>query len=332
LRNPFYIEAQKYGYQGSFEEFRAIYRRDWPRQNSVNLSPALAGVACCALIYALARQLGAGFGAAMLAMLMSALGTLQWRYSTAPFAHVYSAAILLGQVYWLATGGAWRSTVGAFGWGALVGYSGLVEYQALLTAPLVGMYWLWHAVRELDSRVWRIRLAAVGVGGMIPLVYLAAYQYACFGDPLQTTVTRSVHFDYAASTSAMLTGSPAVALRSLLWGQLSGVPRDYIGQGLLTTSPILFVAIVGWLFCPKGSRLLAVAVALIVVSHTALIAQVRAPMGGATYDARYLLRIVPLAMVGFALFLSGVHRLWRIKNVRLPAATVFVAWRRCRAS
>jgi hypothetical protein len=314
LRNPFYIEAQKYGYPGRFPEFRAIYRGDWPRQNSVNLSPALAGVACCALIYVLARQLGAGFGAALVAMLLAALGTLQWRYSTAPFAHVYSAAILLGQIYWLATRGAWRSTVGAFGWGALVGYSGLVEYQALLTAPLVGVYWLWHAVRELGRPVWIRRLGAAALGAMIPLGYLAWYQYTCFGDPLQTTVTRSVFFDYAESPGSMLTGTPNLALRCLFFGSPSGAPEDYKGQGLVKTSPILLVAVVGWFFIPKGSRLLALVVALIVVSHTAVIAQVRAPMGGATYDARYLLRVVPLAVVGLALLCERAKRVqtsWR---------------------
>ena len=162
-------------------------------------------------------------------------------------------------------------------------------------------------MRELDRRVWLSRLGAVCLGGMIPLSYLASYQYVCFGDPLQTTVTRSVHFDYADSPGSMLTGSPRLALHSLLWGQISPPDKDYKGQGLFKTSPILFFAVLGCFFCPKGSRLFFLMVASVVISHTALIAQVRAPMGGATYDARYLLRIVPLVMVGFALLLDRLR-------------------------
>ena len=76
------------------------------------------------------------------------------------------------------------------------------------------------------------------------------------------------------------------------------------GAGLFLVSPFLLFATFGWIVCVRHSGHIGILIVSLIVLQTGFIAFVRQPTGGATYDARYLMAVIPLWSVGCALLLS----------------------------
>ena len=76
------------------------------------------------------------------------------------------------------------------------------------------------------------------------------------------------------------------------------------GAGLFLVSPFLLIATFGWIVCSRHSGHLGMLMVSLIVLQTGFIAFVRQPTGGATYDARYLMAVIPLWSIGCALLLN----------------------------
>ncbi len=290
--------ALRLGHPISLGALRAAYTETRAAQAAVTLLAAFAGVLALWATYRSARGLGASPWASGATLVALGMGTLIWRYSTALFAHVLGAALLAVQLEWLLSGQALRTRRGAFGWGLLLGGSVVVEYQAVLALPPLLLGWGFEARKAAPLRDTMGRLAFVALGLGIPAAGLAWYQHECFGSAFRSAsaATEQVEFWYTRSLGTMFGGSFLDGARTMLFSSEAG--------GLFRVSPVLLLAVGGWLCWPRERRpMLAVAVGVVVL-HCAVMFKVVAPDGGGTADHRYLVRILPVLMLPLALALD----------------------------
>lgn len=233
---------------------------------------------------------------ALLSAAAVAFGTLTWRYSHVFFSHALAEACVLGGVYLallLADDARPRWWVAAlFGW--VVGYAVLVEYQLLILTPVLWGYVLakrhraggWRSLRGL----WPGLVSWAAAAGL-----LALYQYVSFGSPWHTSYAYRVGWQEATAFQGdMLTG---------LWGLLAGEGNS--PPGLLTLSPILWLAIWGAFLIRRHPRRAEVALCLALFAAVLLALSVHPSWyGGSTQDTRYLLCVAPLLMLPLGLWIE----------------------------
>jgi hypothetical protein len=304
------------GYPVSAEQLVGHHTRETPQGFCTALAASLAGMVCCALTFRLARRLGAGVVGAGCATLSLGLGTLLWRYSTALFTHVFSATLLLLQLEWLLFGRASRSHVGAAVFGTLLGAALAVEYQALISMPLLISYWVWETPGHLRNRQFMSRLASCVAAAAVPVGLLLCYQWVLLGSPFRTTSASNTYFSLH-SPAELLAGSPVSGAWFLLLA-----PRSY---SLLWTSPILLMGAFGFVAWPRPARSAGLLMASIAVCHALAMMHFVVPWGGLTGDHRYLVRVLPLAAIPLAFAVDRWRAAERSMNRRLAAVLFSLA-------
>lgn len=270
----------------------------------VMLLPVLAGAAAVALLYALMRELGVGRSAAVVAGLLFGLGTAHWKYSTVLFSHALSGFLIVLVVYLAILtvrrrrGWPWYAVMGL-----AAGYSVLVEYSNVLFVALVGLYLLWG----LRPFVWRetaVRLGAFVLGGLPAALFLAYYNTVNFGAPFTTSYTYAVNYPWAAQFATTFSWPLLPGLVALLvWGEGGGWcnPTCY-NQGLLLLSPVVLVALPGWVVYFRRERREAFLTTAVFLAYLLLFAK-HYTSHGFTADGRYLVPFLGLTAVptGFTL-------------------------------
>jgi len=136
-------------------------------------------------------------------------------------------------------------------------------------------------------------------------VLLGAYNWACFGAPWRTGLAYHVAFPWAHSVAETLSGPCVRGILLLVFGT-----EGY--TGLLSHSPLVLFALVGWL-ARRPTRsygapiaLGALAWLLILAKHRGLFAD-----GWGTRDYRHIVHLLPLLMAGLGLAWSWITRRWR---------------------
>jgi hypothetical protein len=194
---------------------------------SVGLPSALAVV----VLFSTARRLGASAGAAAFLATAHAFGTLAFPYATLFYSHQLTAALLLFAFALLVRARAearWtRGGLSAAGF--LLGYAIATEYPAALAAGVIGLYALATA-RPRGRIVW------MALGGVIPLLALAAYHTFVFGGPFTIGYHSSPD---GAREGGMILGITLPSLRVL------GKVLFAESRGLLRHVPWLVLALPG---------------------------------------------------------------------------------------
>ena len=232
-----------------------------------------------ALVYSLARRIGARPAAAFLGGLIFGLSTLALVYVKTLFGEPLAALLLILAV-WAAHRyqAASRPRDAALA-GAALGLALGVNLTYAVMLPLVGLY-LFGA----DPRRWRVRpIAAFGAPVLAALLLLGAYNWARFGGPLETGYATGLDEGF---TSGLLPG---------VIGLLVGPYR-----GLVWYSPVLLLAIPGGLRLgahERGAPRLAGLIAAIVIAQVLVYATWWSWHGGVTWGPRFLLPVVPLLAV-----------------------------------
>ena len=316
--------AHHLGYNVPQYEFWEKYVGTRWEQDCTTLMAPLAGILGLWMIYRICLRLGASTSAAMLTMVAIGLGTLYWRYSTTIFSHVVSAALLLTVLEWLISGRAYASRVRSLVWGLLLGLNVAVEYQAVLSVPVLLIAWLATnrrsvpGTRDTSRHESVVRFAAVLAGGAVVAVGLAWYHTACFGSPWRTSVAASEFFAYSETVSGQLGGGFWDGARVLLFSAEKQ-------HGLLFVSPVAVLALLGWFCWPRKQRVALLTCGGIVLVHCVVIFNVVSPDGGATMDHRYIVRIIPVLMLPLAFAVDRWIQLCRSKRrwPMLVGAAVF---------
>ena len=258
--------------------------------------PALLTAIAAALLYDMALGLTGSMAAALFAAVGYALGTPIWGWSTTIFGHAAVAAL-----YVIATWGVWRAAAGSVRGaalaGAALGWSVVVEYQALLAGSAIGI-WALCGVWRLPNR-WRLIgvAAAASVAMLVPLV---AYNLLAFG-----TVFR-LGYQGVVGWEGMNQGLFGLTWPNMgvLWEITFGVRR-----GLLWVAPVLVMAPQG-LWCMTRDRrtraIGAMASAVVMIQLLVNAAYVYWDGGNST-GPRLAMPMVGLLALGLAPFWRGLR-------------------------
>ncbi len=207
----------------------------------VVFSAALFTAAAAAMMYRLARHLGAGRGAALFGALVFALCTPAFGWATAFFGHgVAGACLLMGfaLIVFASDGERRRHQLRlAFLAGASLAWSVVVEYTSAPAVLVIAAAGCWR-LRGLPSARRLPLLAAALCGGVVGALPLAIYNLLAFGSVAHVGYSDVVGFD------GMQTGLFGVSLprADIALALLGGTRR-----GILWIAPILLVAPLAWI-------------------------------------------------------------------------------------
>jgi len=226
------------------------------------------------------------------------LGTAAFPYANALYGHQVAASLLFGAFYLLLRGKTQGFGVARLACtGLLLGYAVITEYPTALIAVAIVVY----ALLVVPQRT---RLGWLVLGGVLPLIPMALYNYAIFGTPVPVGYKYSVL--YTVEHSAGIISLTYPKLDALLGITLSPF------RGLFFLSPVLLLAVPGFLqFWRKLAWRPEWGVALFsVVSFLLFNASSSMWWGGFTVGPRYVVPMLPFMSLGLAFFLAG-GSMWR---------------------
>jgi hypothetical protein len=290
---------------------RAIPRRDlWLMGLWGAVLPALG---LLVLVRSVAEKVAPGTGVVAAATL--AFATLFLPFSSLFFAHVLTAFLVFASFALLLDlhGASWRRIGSA---GALAGFASVVDYPAgLLVLALV----TYAASRE--PRI--ARSAAFLAGAAVGLAPLAAYNLWAFGSPLHLSYLGAV--TVPGITGHDVLGANSVGFFGVALPHLSrGLQVLFGNRGLLTLGPVLALAPIGcahlWKSARKREAALVAGVAAVYLVYNA---GYYSPLGGATPGPRFLITVLPFAVLGVA----AAVRAWPLSTLALalPSAALLLA-------
>jgi hypothetical protein len=237
----------------------------------------LAAAGLVALLYAVARRLGAGRRGALLVAALLAFATFLWPESRSFFAEPLTALLLFGA--FAALGVFERPFVA----GLLATLTLAVKIQYVVALPGLGLLACWLAYRAWragDRRTGARLLGAFALGGVLGALPLLAYNTLAFGSPF----TSGYHQSFAETfTTPLLEG-----LNGLLLSP---------GKGLWLYAPPVLLGLVG--LVPFARRYPAPAATILAVSvpTTVLFALYRFWPGDGSWGPRYLIPLLPFLVL-----------------------------------
>ena len=260
---------------------------------------ALPALLLVALVRYVGDRLEPGYGLAAAATL--AFGTLVLPFATMYFAHVLAGAFAFGAFALLVheRRGPPRLLLVALA-GLLGGFAATTEYTAGLAAVVIGVYALASADRLR-------RGLAYAAGLFLGLLPLGLYNQWAFGSP--------THLSYEENQVEPIGGFFGVGVPSLhaLFDLL------FSAWGLLTTTPVLALGVVGAVMLLRRRR--AEALVLLVVPAVGLLHDMAlqfSPFGGLGLP-RYLIYTLPFVAVG----LSVTYRRFPVTTAALAVVSIF---------
>jgi len=209
-------------------------------------------------------------------VLVGALGTGWWAYSTALYSHVFAGGLLfLG--FLLLRSKRWPLLAGF-----LCGAAFVCDFVVVLAVPVLGIFALRRSHRS--ALLWLLGLVP-------PLAAWMLYNTACFGGPLQLGFLAHADPRYAAAYGRGFLGMQVPEARALLGLTFSAA------RGLFFFTPALLLAIPGfWRRRREGDDAWVCAgVCLAIFAFALTTVDWRA---GWAYGPRYLVPLIPFLLVG----------------------------------
>jgi hypothetical protein len=269
---------------------------------------ALVGVLGLVLIDALLRALGWAAGSRYFALACLGLASAWGPYASALFSHVSAATgvagCLLGIVTLARAQPGRRDRSVALATGLAGAWAIACDYSLLLAiVPAVAL--------AVDRR----HFAWVLLGTTPIVLATLAYHHAAFGSVFALGYDHQSNFSFARARDSTFSGD----LFDGLW-TLWGLGR---GAGLLAQAPIVLL---GLLACPLGADRTLRRCLLAFVPWVLLLGLHRTPWGGGTEDHRYLIPLLPFAVIGLAAVWARARTLVRVGLLGLAGLSCVLIW------
>jgi hypothetical protein len=269
------------------------------------------GLAGFLLLRSQLRALGVSEAARDVASLAFSLGSPVLHYSNAFYGHVIVATLVLAALRCLAA-----AACGGLGWfvaaGACAGLAGLVEYQAIVLAALLGLPILFGPRRRIAPGA-----LAYAAGGLPFAAALLWYDARAFGGPFELSYQHLVGSSLQELHGFGLAGATVPTLQAL---QAMATSHH---RGLLITSPLLAFGLCAlpflrrrlglalWLTCLAGSAYFV----LIVASSSVW-------FGGWSFGLRLLIPVYGVLAIAAAAGFDACAR-WPAAQTLLRAAASY---------
>jgi hypothetical protein len=261
------------------------------------LACVLPALGLMLIIRSLGDQLAEGYGT--LAAVATGAGTLILPFSTLFFAHVISAAMVLGAFALL-----WRERKTStrlpliFAAGLLGGFAITTEYPLALASVIIGIYALARFGLR-DRRAVFTRGGVYAAGGFLGVLPLVIYNKLAFGS--------FTHLSYENAIAVQ--GKSGHEVLGLNDGGFFGITNPtltntfdllFSAKGLLVLSPVLMLAFYGIYLMWRGNRRAeAGVIGAIFVAYLAYNSGYWLPFGGGSPGPRFLVPVIPF--LGLAL-------------------------------
>lgn len=264
------------------------------------------------LVYAFAARVSdAG---AMLVTSSIVFGTGVFKYSTGYYGHVQAGLLLFGAfAIWHCARRRQRiSLVQAFVSCALLGLMVITEYPAALLALLLGFYMLLVLRDAHQLTEWRV-YAVSAAGFLLAVTPLLLYNLRVYGVPLTTGYQHHATAQYAAAHARGLSGiglPDPIVMAAMTFHPL---------MGIFWQSPVLLLAIVGWLRMRREGHRAELWFSLAAIAaYILLISGYYEWEGGLAYTPRHIIPILPL----FAIPLAFLPKRWMALGWCLAAISI----------
>ncbi|MCX7011562.1 MAG: hypothetical protein NTW86_03170 [Candidatus Sumerlaeota bacterium] len=260
----------------------------------VALTVGAFAVANVGLVYWGARRLRAGTWAALAGAAVFAFAGLAYRYSTLLFSHTPSVTTtLLGACLLLGPAPQKRRWLAYPAIGLLMGYAVMIEYQNAIFSAMFFAVWAGRLLRRRDGGA----VALIALGAAVPAVFLASYQYACFGSALRSTHSFNPGMAHNKSLGTIFAGRFVDGMHFILTSRQTGI---------LIYAPVFVFGPAGLVWAARRGFAMAWAVLAAAAVYTFVIAHHVTIVGGATMDCRYFFPVASLMAFGFGPFLTWV--------------------------
>jgi hypothetical protein len=262
------------------------------------LACVLPALGLMLIIRSLGDQLAPGFGT--LAAVATGAGTMILPFSTLFFAHVISAAMVLGAFALL-----WRERKAptklplVFAAGLLGGFAITTEYPLALASVVIGIYALARFGLR-DRRAVLTRGGAYAAGGLLGILPLAIYNKLAFGS--------FSHLSY--DNAIAIQGRSGHAVLGLNDGGFFGITNPtltntfdllFSAKGLFILSPVLMLGFYGlYLMWRSERRAEASVIGAIFVAYLAYNSGYWLPFGGGSPGPRFLIPVIPFLGLAMA--------------------------------
>lgn len=241
-------------------------------------------------------------GAALIATVTFAFGSIAFPYATLFYSHM-PATIILFLLYLIGNRCSSEPDFANYpacaAFGFLQGALFVTEQQLAPAGAAIGLYFLWN-IRSLGVRHVISRLAAAAAAAAIPVCCWLSYNSIIFH--------RLVDFGYHYECIQEFKRGMTRGIGGFEFPRISTLFDLYFsaGRGLFATTPVFLLAIPGLyiMFRNKSSRSDAALITTIIIITALWSACVYQPEGGASLGPRYLLSMLPFCSVAMAVPLA----------------------------
>ncbi len=278
---------------------------DAARYFVVSLAGPAVSAAICVFLYFIAIEMGATGAWALGIALVGGLGTMVWPYARTLFSEPLTGLCLTGAFYWHLVwrrrGGLAAAAGAAFMTGLAVAVKPMVAFCVL---PFI-VYFFVAAWRAKSDRRRRAQAAVYVVVGFAWLVVVLWYNWARFGDVMQTGYYLGRDFD-----SFHKFDTP-------LYAGIHGLLASP-GKGVFFYVPVLALSVAAWRRFAREWRGEVVVIGAVAAAFVVMFAGWYCWHGDFAWGPRFLMPVVPLMMVPLV-------SLWRGEKVGQWRRLVFAA-------
>ncbi|MCJ7434495.1 MAG: hypothetical protein MUO77_13495 [Anaerolineales bacterium] len=198
--------------------------------------------------------------------------------------------------------------------GFLIGFMVLTEYTTLIIAIILTGY-IMHVVRSKQtSWDWKT-VCLFFAGGVIPLIIFISYNWICFGSPLAIGYANENLQEFKEVHSEGLMGIGWPNPETLLYMTIHPM------QGIFIQSPVLFLAIGGFIMMRRERKLRAefIVVTSIILVYFLAVSGLKIWWGGDAFTVRHLIPILPF----FGIFMIFLPRKYHLLFIGLGLISFF---------
>ncbi len=245
--------------------------------------------------------------AALLTSVLFGFGTLFLAYTGTFFSEPLAMLFLTSSLYGLVRleGGVKRPALILFLVGVSIGLSALTHISAMLLVPFITVYLFAVTARDPDApHPWRdaLRRVAIFCAGLgLMLLLLAWYNYARFGDVLETgrTAVDGALYGYGTTVNPL----------NNFWKLFVSA-----GKGLLFYCPLALLSLIVWKPFHRRHRLLSIMILSAFLGRVIFIASRSDWHAGWGLGPRFLVMALPLMVLPVAVFFKDVLEHRRLKQ------------------
>jgi hypothetical protein len=256
------------------------------------------------MLFRTALLIGANQQGALFASLLFALGTPAWGWATTFFSHAASASFQFMALALIISAEKNPTVRKAIIIGLLMGWSVVIEFTALPSIAMIGLYALTRLPAKDAIRLGIIALSAA----LTAIAPLLIYQWIAFDNPLSTGYQHVVGF---AGMSQGLIGINIPRLE-IIYELLAGEYR-----GLLWICPIIILSPLALFYLFRTNKALTILIAAIAIYYLLLNSGYYYWQGGWSTGPRHITPILPFLSLPFALLWTRAIRMHTLLAILL---------------